>query len=1034
MLVEPAYPELVSSWSLAFEISIEIADATTFKVSTDAIPRLVRERLLSNEVVRFQVLEGSQSGVYTLSDVIDFPDGTSEFSLVSGEAFPADPGLFGNRDATAFFEQVWEGVGTLEDFVTYRLVVMQDIKTKPEGFAQLFVGGSLSGAALTLEGAPAFAIPPDGVLLYPTGDNGSVFWGSLDRRASNLSDWTFFRYGIEPASSAEHVRQIVAAAEMNDLPEEDPNNIWFLTQEFGSRMIDATGDQLLLKATSSNLETGVEGQDLTIGYERLEPFLNRKLAIDVDTTFQVDSGTLGAGDLRFQIEDSLKQVLLTTLLYIEGSDRQLLQLDSISLSGLLLPDQQSFVKSGSLTQERVQGQRIQYAQATGETLLYAQNLVEVGATPAGDGRICELRALVSSVTTTDPDGDIGLFFGGDVGPVVASRGVGLQLRVAAGGNPSQVFLFSLETGVEVAAYDVDWNDGNVHTYRIICDADTFTVSVVVDDVVLGVADLLLFAVSSTETEATLGFASSVTAMSAEVEDFSVISLPPISAKRTLGVYLGGDADSIDSYRIPRTDTLAVPNSDLTAVVEEMDWRTRMRVRIHRDPGWGVTILRPDLPPPPYFTGDFATQFTQPSAGWINVEYRDLPLSSRTSGSVSFGSFDPRSVTQSRIDEVRYRIYRYASEDIIMPHHMVLNQQNVLNSGEFHKDKTVHVNNVVSTDSTTIPLSSLNVHVTRVFGITYVDLLGNTVELFPGSFELDEETQTLTIISGHTLGFYPSADEPLIPEDTVNNPSLNESEAWPYPIGFDPLNPTLFGVSLDRSLFFADVQQEVTVSYAVGKPLTLTYLCNQPLLDGCTLLNEGTPPYQKGLVGKDSGMLAWGSRINDPNDLLNTDPDFILNDPFRFLDFQPDPKVVYEDIEFCEVSDGEECRLTPFCDDSVPGAAEAGAPGNEPGDIGNGLIDVGLSGAGFTETEAITFSDGPAGPYGAVSAKVFLEASGGDEDMGGNLNESLLFTPLGPVSPTAPEDGNVGWSVFGQLYDLATNTVTNLYFDSGKPVP
>jgi hypothetical protein len=739
----------------------------------------------------------------------------------------------------------------------------------------------------------------------------------------------------------------------------------------------------------------------------------------------------------YVVRDGLREVRLGTILYQNGpNNRYLLYLPNLSLSGLLLPNHEGWIQAGSLTTARVQGQRLQFQQAVGETLVYSLDLLQAGAVPPSDGRIFEARLEVGSVSTTDVDGDTGIFFGTDVGPIGAARGVGLQLRVAAGADPDQVFLFSLATGLEVAAFDVAWNDGNEHTYRVICDADVNTITVIVDDVVLGTAALNLFAISLTNTQASLGFESIVTSSTVEIQDFSVVVLPPADAHRTLGVWLEGDVTDIDNWKLPRTDTLDVPNSNLSAVIEEMDWRSFVRVRIHRDPGWGVTILRPDLPPPPYFTGNFATQFTEPSAGWINVEYRDLPRvpSDFRFGWVSFGALDPASISQSRIREVRYRIYRYASEDVIMPPHMVLNQYNVITSGEFSTDITVEESVVVSTNSTTIDLSITNIWADRVFGFTFVNAAGATVSYMPGSFTFDRETQIITITSYETLGYYP----PLEPDETdpvdpnVNNPSLNQRVGFPYPPGITLLPDDLLdpnpGVGLDDNDYPINVQVPVTVSYAPGKPLTKTYLCSQPLLDGVTLLNEGTPPYETALVAKDQVELMWGSRINDPNDLLNTDPDFILNDPFRFLDFTSASKAQYEEIDFCEVTEGETCRLSPFCDTGIPGAAEAGFPGNEPGDIGNGLITIGFDGLMFTETEPLIFNDGPSNGFGQFTATTFLKASGNGAPPGGNLGQAILFTPLGPQTPSFQSpDGSVGWSVFGQLYDTTTNTTTLLFF-------
>jgi hypothetical protein len=1027
MLVDPSFPEKEESWELAYQTPIEVVDATTFTTDSDALPQLIRERVVSDDLVRFQILQGTQAGVYEVIEIIDQTDGTSTVTIDGANPFPTDPSVFGNRDFTVVFEARWDGDEVSGRPVTYRLVVKNDVKTLPEGYAELFVGSSFAGPALQLQGAPPFAIPPDGVLLYPTGEDGEVFWGSLDRRASNLANWHFVRYALDPAVTTTNFRQIVVAAEMNDLPEDDPNNVWFLTQEFGSRIIDSTGDQLLLKDTSSDNQIGVEDQDLSIGYARVEPFLTRRLAIDVDTTFLIDSGVLGAGDLIYSVKDGTREVRLANILYQESAtERSLLFLENVSLSGLLLPDQQGWFKVGELGTERVQGQRLQFVQAVGETVLYTLDILQAGATSlAGDGRIIESRIKVDAVSTTDVDGDTGIFFGSDAGPIGTARGVGIQLRVATGAVPDQVFLFSLETGLEVAAFDVAWNDGAIHTYRVIADTDVDVVTLVVDDVVLGTADLTLFALSSTDTQATLGFASAVTSSTVEIEDMSAIVAAPSTAMRTLGVWLGGDVDDIDRWQIPRTDGTDAPNSSLTAVVEEMDWRVRIQLRIHRDPGWGVTILRTDLPPPPYFTGNFATQFTEPSAGWINVEYPHLPRvpDGEVLGFVSFGSLDPRSISQSRIDEVRYRIYQYASENIIMPPHMVLNQQNVITSGEFGNDITVEEIVVTSTNATTVSLTSGNVTADRVFQLISQNEDGTTTTYLPGSFTFDKATQIVTITSEQFLGQTWPQDDPLpdvpniidgaAPHETLLLPAIPVDGVINPDPRVDALNP---------------IHIPVTVSFAPGPPFTLTYICDEPLLDGTTLLNEGTPPFETSQVMKDEAFLAWGSRINDPNDLLNTDPDFILNDPFRFRDFRSDPTTQFEDIDFCEVSEGEECRLSPFCDDSIPGANEAGGSGNEPGDIGNGLIDIGLEGLAFTETEPIDFNDGPTDGFGKFTSTTFLKHSGGDAAPGGNLNEAVLFTPLTPETPQFQSpDGSVGWSVFGQLYDTLTDTTTNIFF-------
>jgi len=1050
MLVDPGFPEKVESWKLAYGVSIDIRDSLTLVVQTSDLPLFLQEQVRCEIDTRFQILSGTQEGVYQVVQVVNQTDGTSTITLSPNTPFPNDPHIFGNSNFTVYFETKWDGNGRSFNSSTYRLIVKNDIKECPEGRAELFIGGSLSGKALELEGAPSFAIPPDGVLLYPTGEEGLVFWGSLSRRASNASLWNFVRYSLEPAQTTINFRGIVAAAEMATLPENDPNNIWFLTQEFGFREIDINpGDpRLLLKATSADNTAELVGQDLTIGYARVEPFLNRYLTIDVDAKFQVDSGTLGAGDAEVLIRDGTRQVLLATILYQEtATDRQLLSLPSVSLSGLLLPDQQGWVLTGSLTGARVQGQRLQFSQNMGEQAIYEFDLLQEFGSFPGNGRIFEARFKVESLATTDPLGDTGIYFGTDVGDVLSSRGVGLQLRTPVGADPARVFLFSIETGTEIVAFDFDWQDGEYHIYRVICDDDTDTVTLVVDDTVLGVTQLSLFDFSVSSALGALAFSNPLTQAAVEMESLSVVVLPPATAKRTLGVWLGGDKDDIDRWELPRTDSSSVPNSDLTATIEEFDWRSPLRVRIRRDPQWGVTILRPDLPPPPFFVGNqFASQITEPSAGWINVEYRFLPpvVDEDQFGYVSFGALEPESITQQRWSQVRYRIYRYASEDIVAPQYMVLNRGNVITSGEFQKDVTVETAVVISTDSSTIKVSDSNIFADRVFSISYVNSQGETVVFEPPAIEFDPETQTIKIVSFQNLAYQPSQDLADAEEEGVFNPSLND-ENWVFenpqnifvPDNFNAGSLTDFEFSPNPPFLPDPVRVPVTINFAPGLPLTTTYICSQPLLDGTTLLNDGTPTYTKSLIGRALRDVVFGSKVNDPNDTLNNDPDFILNDPYRSVEFSCPKNAEYEQVDFCEVSEGEQCLLSVFCDDNVPGAScLPGAPGSgsQPGDIGNGLISVGFGGLAFTETQPITFSDGPTGPFNQPLPSTFLMASGGDAPPGGNLQEAIIFTPVSPNSPTSPgSDGKVGWSVFGALYDTVTNTTTMLYFNSqGSP--
>jgi hypothetical protein len=446
-------------------------------------------------------------------------------------------------------------------------------------------------------------------------------------------------------------------------------------------------------------------------------------------------------------------------------------------------------------------------------------------------------------------------FGLDSGTV---RTVLVGFKRATGGDPRRIVLFDTSF-VEIGTVDFDWLDGEFHDYRVLADITSASVTVVVDDTVLATFAAVIFPVFGDQGDAAFGFRFTDTTLSLEMCSHSVVAVPDNTVFRTLGVYKSGDPDDIDSWVLPRTDTTGVVNSDPASVIEEMDWRTYMEVRVHLDPTWGVTILRPDLPPPPGFTGVFATQTTEPSAGWINIEYRRLPRHTDMFGSVAFGALDPDSVSQQRWREVRYRIYNTPNEDYISPHHMVLNQYNVISSGELLFDTTPEVVTLTSLTRRMFSILSANMNADRVFAVS----VDGTI--IPSSdWQFDETTQTVT------LKFPLPADE--------------------YP---------------------------VTVTFAPGEPVTTTYLCSQPLRQSTTLLNQGTPPVPASQTGESIREVVFGSIINDPNAVLN-DPDFILNDSYRSVEFVDDPNALYESLEFCTLDDdGETNVLSIACDGPAP---------------------------------------------------------------------------------------------------------------------
>jgi len=859
MLRDLALPHLLASWEVGPTREVTVIDSTTGSFDAATFPTSIEQG------DRFQVLSGPQAGTYIIDAFVVQTDGTVTVTLDASTPFPEDPYFFGNDKADAVFEVVWTDVST------YRLVV--DTLT---GNTQLFVSGEISAQAIELAAIPEVAMAAQTVFLLSTEGEGQAFFGSLGRIPTNTSVWSFFRYGTTPQQTTFHSRGVVVSSEMNEVPEDDPNSEWFRAQDFGNALVDSSGSTLLLKSVSEDASL-----DLSYGYSRVEPFLEPQVNADFDAKLRVDSESLGSGDAVVVIRDRNREVRFGTLLYREDVAktpfRQLINLPSESLSGLFVPTDQGWsASSGNNVSVSARGQLVTTTQAVGQSGTWSNDLdlTLVDFTDEG-GRIIEARLAITSFTA-NASGNTGVFFGGEAGTSGLLFTVGLTFLDAVSPDPARVALTSNGTTV-LQTFNFDWTDGAQHTYRILVDAGADTVTLVIDDVVQAPTVALSgFDSATLNTMVFMGATGLDTAHTVEWDYVHTVVRAPSAAKRTLGIWLGDSLDDIDNWAIPRTDTTDEPNSSSLATLEEMDWRSDVQFRLHRDAQWGVTLLRPDLPLPPTWTGQFATEITEPSAGWVTVEYPKLPIQGGLFGSVAWGALDSRSISQQRWDFVRYRLYTHKDEDFRSPQNHVFNQYNVVHSGERTRDCTPEVVSVVSLTSTIVSLRPANNFADLVFKV----IEGTTVIPFE-EWTFDQDSQTIFL------------DQPLSGE-----------------------------------------QVPVVVVFSPGGPVTTTYLETQPLIDSLTLLNEGTPPIPKGQTTDSSPVVAFGAQFNDPNDTLNDDPDFVFNDPYRFVKHEDDPDALYQCMTFIELDNGGQTGLlSSICDDTYPG---------------HGLLEIGLDGSLFSD--------------------------------------------------------------------------------------
>ncbi len=953
-------PQLQSSWKIGPASQATATNQNQVLVSSSGFPLGV------GTGTRFRVSEGPQAGVYKISGcgVEAVPGG--KILLTLEPPLPEDVTLWGNSDFEILFEVPWEDLISVRAQVSFL-----------EGSAQAYLAGSISG----LIGEVSFLTPypAQTSLVLPALEKAVTLWGSVSRKTRNTSDWDFTKYTYIPERVLNTVQGLTVNTEMGVTPQEDPNDPWYIRGGYGYAAVQPAGNQTLIKSTSAPL---TEGLDLEFAYERVEPYFSNRVTLDLDAKFQVESGRLGAGDVEVLLNDGVREVSFKTLLYVQGiypvpsggtetGRRIVSDFSQASISGLQYLEDSGWTKTGQVGSPVVypEGQKLLVEKSPSSGVAYARGILDP-VEVSYQGLVSELEVQIVSGTPSGTPG-IGLLSGARVRNLAGS-----QTRLVLLGFATGALVFLDRNLNLVQSVPFAWGDGNKHTYRVLLDPASNSVVLVVDDVVTSTVALNLFAQGAEPPEAVFRLAGSggVTAL---VYSASCIPLRPIAKPgsilgRTFGILLeGGDPSHINGYRIPRSDTSGAPNSSLVAIPVPMDWRNSLHSRLYLDPTWGVTFYRPDIPPPPAFTGNFATQTTDPTAAWISVEYAEIPVNKKSRGTVVFGSPDPRAITQSRWDFLRYKIRGDVDGFGIAPQNMVLNRAFTVTSGEFLNDETPEVRTVFSRTSTLVKVSDSAIYARRVF---VVQVAG--VVLPSSGWSFDPATQVLVL-----------------------NTPLPEAN---YP---------------------------VTVTFAAGAPYTKEYLCSQPVWNSPTQLNAGTPPVPKSRDAFPASGVFPGSPITDPADSLDPEETPAPPDFHQFVGFQEDPSSRYASMEYCEKEFGEDVYISPICDGPGPGLglAEIGISGSFTANEFS--VEGGPGGTWGGRSPVIS------GSSTHFNQSTVLVASGGtyqNTNLGPALNMGMVLYPNARASNWAPLSGGSGSMGLNQDFAMSLVTVTP-YMEAWGPL-
>lgn len=865
ILLDANAPEDASSWFAGPRGSGAVTGSTqvTFPLG-QAPPELEAGQ-------RFQIVDGSQAGQYTVSQAFYDDD---EVVIDTVETFPADFTLWGNRDVIALFENVWS-----TSAVTWKL----DADTETRDL-HVVLGGDPSG---TLTFDTSFDLPaPSAFDLLDLSGPGEVFWGSLSRKAENVSDWSLLRWESMPAGQAQFSRGTVENVDFSSFDEEG----WFPTSPFG------------YDTAASSLEFHSHG---SYGYRLDDPFLNTSVLSTLQARFEVGTWTTGYGDAVIQMRDRKRVARLATLAYRDSGTKSLIQLPTAILTGGDSIAAQGWSETGDLD-IHVDPGLVEFTKAAGESGTLTAS-VSGGTEPSSGEKVAFIRLAIPSWA-----GDPGLRVEFD-----SLSSIGVEWR------DGTVVLVSGAT--DVASFAFAWTDGLPHGYEVRVLSGT-VVQLSVDGLVLGTAPLASFPEPVATGSQVRISATSATTYKARIFEVSVTVEEPVDTEKTFGVWLGGDEGDIDNWALPRTDGTDVPNSDAGSVIEAMDWGSTISARLHLDPTWGLVIERPDIPlPPGYDPDDMATQSTNPSRGWIAVEYRNLPFDPTSYGSVFFGS---RGLSDQTWEQFYYRIYTDPLEEYLAPYHMVLNQYNVLSSGEYEVDSGVEVVVINSLTDTLVPIRAAHQNAARIFMVQVNDVVQD-----PSTYEFDADSQMIRFLT-------------------------------PLPLAGTP----------------------VTVTFSPGQPVTKTYLANQPFSQSVTKLNEGTPPFFKSQIQNLIQTIVSGSRLNDINDILNVDPDFILNDPFQTTTFEDDPEALYENLEFFEVPNGGKSgQIAAICTGPAPEV---------------GFAALGIEGE-FVKEENVLSLGNSEDPFEGGGTMLIAGGLGREQ---GELNSTDVLVPAAPSQSGAVSAG------------------------------
>lgn len=683
-----------------------------------------------------------------------------------------------------------------------------------------------------------------------------VFFGSLSREAKNSSSWDFVRYLSQPTNPSQTAPAIFAGYEGDLLPEVTATP-WTPVGYHGNETLLATG-ALLLDSTSATTQStstsvGLIGGDFK-GFTRIEPLLSVSSNVVFDVNVQLRTLTHGItpNALMAALDDGNRLIQLC-LFPFQAQPK-------VSYPGRSLPQESTTPWSaiGTATEGMVgRTLRVTDTLTTGGRVFFREDLEAVSSPSriieTSIDSTVEFKVKVVSFTT---DGTSIGFCGTTVDIFDGTRAVGLMLRQTTLGV-FQVAFHSDGSLLGVGSqFQFNWNDSAFHVYRVVKSATGNLVTLFIDNNLIGSFPYTSFNVGLGNPTMSFGSATGSSVSSTSVVDWMYVNIwrgQSSTPTRYVGIWKGSDSDSLTGYHLP----------------------LKLESKAGIVAGNTLTDTTVDFVAASVSVGNHLVIDLGPDKGTYTV-------ASVSSNTLTF----VESFVQTT-EMVAYRIPLQVDWTVAHKYRIVRDPDGFV---AVLLDDTPTPLLRVDYSSVTLPPSSV--------GVPYVINRG-LPSISWGCFDPTNLSQSAWDYVRYGITSSPTETR-IAPHHQV----LNQRNVMASP---EHLTTTVTHDHTQHS------------SSSTGIPYPWKDFTDNVLSIAFTRLNEGVPlmpSTQTYEVRRPTPVFEFISGLNRPEDVLNSDPDFVLNDASQRSRLIVPKDVLYDGLQVTEETTGEAEHIYPYSDGGI----------------------------------------------------------------------------------------------------------------------